>query len=87
MRKLPRKKLHSRAFKIGPSGHTLSDPQSKCHRESTVVQNRQESGREYWVIRSSVRSFARTTHSFAGSTLLASLARSAALCSLSGEAN
>merc|ERR1712002_165326 len=34
---------------------------------------------EYWAIRSSVRSFARTAHSFACSALLASLARSAAL--------
>ena len=35
--------------------------------------------REYWAIRSSVYSFARTAHSFACSALLASLARSAAL--------
>ena len=34
---------------------------------------------KYWAIRSSVRSFARTAHSFACSALLASLARSAAL--------
>ena len=34
---------------------------------------------EYWAIRSSVCSFARTTHSFTCSALLASLARSAAL--------
>ena len=33
----------------------------------------------HWAIRSSARSFARTTHSFACSVLLASLARSAAL--------
>ena len=32
---------------------------------------------EYWAIRSSIRSFARTAHSFAFSALLASLARSA----------
>ena len=37
---------------------------------------------EYWVIRSSVCSFARTAHSFAWSALLASLARSAALIHL-----
>ena len=36
----------------------------------------------YWVIRSSVPSFARTAHSFACSALLASLARSAALSHL-----
>ena len=34
---------------------------------------------EYWAIRSSVRSFAHTAHSFACSALLASFARSAAL--------
>ena len=34
---------------------------------------------EYSAIRSSARSFALTAHSFAGSALLASLARSAAL--------
>ena len=34
---------------------------------------------KYWAIRSSVRSFTRTTHSFACSALLASLAHSAAL--------
>ena len=34
---------------------------------------------EYWVIRSSICSFARSAHSFACSALLASLARSAAL--------
>ena len=33
---------------------------------------------DYWAMRSSVRSFARTTHPFACSTLLASVARSAA---------
>ena len=38
-----------------------------------------EGGRKYWATRSSVRSFARTTHSFAYSALLASLARTAAL--------
>ena len=36
-------------------------------------------GRKYWATRSSVRSFARTAHSFAGSGLLASLAPSAVL--------
>ena len=37
---------------------------------------------EYWAIRSSARSFNRTAQSFAGSALLASLARSAALIRL-----
>jgi hypothetical protein len=46
---------------------------------STVVWNKQESRRKYWATRSSVRSFARTAHSFACSGLLASLAPSAAL--------
>ena len=38
-------------------------------------QNNQEYRLKYWVTRSSVRSFARTAHSFACSALLASLAR------------
>ena len=37
---------------------------------------------KYWATRSSIRSFARTTHSFACSALLALLARSAALIRL-----
>ena len=41
-----------------------------------------ESRRKYWATRSSVRSFARTAHSFACSRLLASLAPSAALTRL-----
>ena len=45
----------------------------------TEIQNLLKSGRKYWAIRSSARSFARTAHSFACSALLASLARSAAL--------
>ena len=45
----------------------------------TVVWNKQESGRKYLATRSSVRSFARTAHSFACSRLLAMLAPSAAL--------
>ena len=45
----------------------------------TVVRNKQNSRRKYWVTRSSVRSFARTAHSFACSGLLASLMPSAAL--------
>jgi len=45
----------------------------------TVGQNSQESGRKYWATHSSIRSFARTAHSFACSGLLASLAPSAAL--------
>ena len=55
-------------------------------RRHTVGQNSQELGRKHWATCSSVRSFARsahsfacTVHSFACSTLLASLARSAAL--------
>ena len=44
-----------------------------------MVWNKQESRRKYWATRSSVRSFARTAHSFACSGLLASLAPSAAL--------
>ena len=42
----------------------------------TVRQNSQELGRKYWATRSSVRSFARTAHSFACAALLASLSRS-----------
>merc|ERR1719259_67793 len=48
-----------------------------CHR--IMVQNNQKSRGKYWATRSSVRSFARTAHSFACSGLLASLAPSAAL--------
>ena len=49
----------------------------------TMVNNSQKYRLEYWATRSSVRSFARTAHSFACSGLLASLAPSAALtCSL-----
>ena len=48
-------------------------------RPRTVVWNRQEWRRKYWATRSSVRSFARTAHSFACSGLLALLAPSAAL--------
>ena len=44
----------------------------------TVGQNNQESRLKYWATRSSVRSFARTAHSFACSGLLASLPLSAA---------
>ena len=47
--------------------------------QRTVGQNIQELGRKNWVTRSSVRSFARTAHSFPCSGLLASLAPSAAL--------
>ena len=42
-------------------------------------QNNKESRLQFWAIRSSVCSFARTAHSFACSAMLASLARSAAL--------
>ena len=45
----------------------------------TMVENSQKYRLKYWATRSSVRSFARTTHSFACSVLLALLARSAAL--------
>ena len=48
----------------------------------TMVWNTQEKRRKYWATRSSVRSFVRTTHSFARSGLLASLALSAALTRL-----
>ena len=44
-----------------------------------MVQISEKSRRKYWATRSSVRSFARTAHSFACSGLLASLAPSAAL--------
>jgi len=44
-----------------------------------MVDNSQEYRLQYWATRSSVRSFARTAHSFACSGLLASLAPSAAL--------
>ena len=45
----------------------------------TMVENRKEHRCKYWAAHSSVRSFARTAHSFACSGLLASLAPSAAL--------
>ena len=45
----------------------------------TVGQHNQESRLNYWATRLSIRSFACTTHSFACSRLLASLAPSAAL--------
>ena len=45
----------------------------------TVVQKNQESRLQYWVTRSSVRSFACTAHSLACLGLLASLAPSAVL--------
>ena len=46
---------------------------------STMVWNKQKSRRKSWATRLSVRSFARTAHSFACSGVLASLAPSAAL--------
>ena len=46
---------------------------------SAMLQNNQEYRRKRWATRSSVRSFARTAHSFACSALLALLAHSAAL--------
>ena len=51
----------------------------KFRHQRTMVWNKQESRRKYWATRSSIRSFARTAHSFACSGLLASLAPSAAL--------
>ena len=51
------------------------EAECKC----TMVENSREYRLKYWVIRSSVRSFARTAYSFACSGLLASLAPSAAL--------
>ena len=65
--------------------------ETKCDGEfcyGIVFHNSQESGQNYWATRSSICMLARTAHSFACSTLLASLARSAALicsiaCSLS----
>ena len=47
-----------------------------------MVQNSQEPRWKYWATRSSICSFARTTHSLACSTLLASLVRSSALVRL-----
>ena len=47
--------------------------------QSTVVWNKQEYRLKYWATRSSVRSFARTAHSFTCFGLLALLAPSAAL--------
>ena len=47
-----------------------------------MVDNSQEYRLENWATRSSIRSFARTAHSFTCSGLLASLAPSAALTSL-----
>ena len=43
----------------------------KSNYEDTVGQNNQEYRLKYWATRSSVRSFARTAHSFACSGLLA----------------
>ena len=48
----------------------------------TVVWYKQEQRRKYWATRSSVRSFARTAHSFACSGLLALLTPSAVLINL-----
>ena len=50
--------------------------------QCTMGPNNQEYRLQYWATQSSVRSFARTAHSFACSALLASLARSAALTRL-----
>ena len=54
----------------------------------TVGQNNQECRLEYWATHSYIRSFIRIGHSFACSTLLASLARSAVLAHFAhSEAN
>ena len=61
--------LQNQAFPLSlPLSHPL-----------TMVDNSQEYRLKYWATRSSVRSFARTAHSFACCGLLASLAPSAAL--------
>ena len=50
---------------------------------SAMVDISQKYGLKYWATHSYVRSFTRTAHSFAGSALLASFARSAVLtCSI-----
>ena len=51
--------------------------------QRTMVWNKQESRHKYWATCLSIRLFARSTHLFACSGLLASLAPSAALTSLS----
>ena len=56
----------------------MKAPCRRSH-QFTMVENRKEHRCKYWTTRSSVRSFARTAHSFACSGLLASLAPSAAL--------
>ena len=45
----------------------------------TVIQSSQKLGRKYWTVRSLIRLFARTAHTFACFALLALLMRSAAL--------
>ena len=69
-------------FISGAKGQKIDIVESKMWGEGTVGQNNQEYRRKYWATRSSVRSFARTAHSFACSALLALLARSAALTRL-----
>ena len=59
-----------------------SDDEHKGEDQATVVWNKQESRSKYWVTRSSVRSFASTAHSFAGSALLPLLAGSTLLIRL-----
>ena len=54
-----------------------TNPVARSH--TTVGKKKQELGCKYWATRSSVRSFARTAHSFACSALLALFARSAHL--------
>ena len=55
---------------------------SSSSRESTMVQENQESRRKYWATHSSVCSFARTAQLFACSPLLALIMTSAALTQL-----
>ena len=60
---------------VGPSVHPSVCPSVR----RTVVWKSQGQRCKYWATCLSIRSFARTAHSFACSTLLVSLARSAAL--------
>ena len=76
--KKKRRRSNMDAWKTRSSGETAFPAEIESGR-CTMGQNSQESGRKYWATRSSVRSLARTGHSFACSGLLASLAPSAAL--------
>ena len=57
----------------------IMNPRVNAGQRRTMVEISQNSRRMYWATRSSIRSFACTAHSFACYTLLALLARSAAL--------